>query len=362
MFDETISFINKLIKKYKLPYFECLVKKEGKEIFRFKYDKDNLKSNLLRMYSMSKPITAVAVLQLVEKGKINLNDNISKYIENMPELFLISNGSKVKKPITVHNLLSMTSGLDYNLDRPSIVKAAHDNKEISTLELCPYIFSDGLQFIPGTDIFYSLSFDVLAGIIEKASGMKFSSYIEKNIFKPLGMKESTFANDINFSIKTRNEFDAGDGSLLPSRPHYKWFFPSKNYESGGAGLISTVDDYSLFIDSLANRTNKIISDSSIDLMSKVYVENSPISKEIMNFSRLKEDYGYGYGVRVRKYKTEEGIPVGEFGWDGAAGSFLLCDRENNVSIVIGLNVFGWPSYLKDFHINISKLIYQEIKK
>lgn len=360
MFEKIISYLNKLIKDCNLPYFECLVKKDGKEIFKFKHDKDNLSCDLLNMYSMSKPITAVAILQLVEKGKINLSDDILKYFPNLPELKLISNGFKVTKPITVHNLLTMTSGLDYNVDRPAIRKAALSNKEITTVELCPYIFEDGLQFVPGTDILYSLSFDVLAGIVEKVSNMKFSSFVKDNIFKPLGMIDSTFVQDINLAKKARRELDFCNGQLESSRLHYEWFFPSKNYESGGAGLISTVNDYSLFIDSLANRTNKIISDSSIDIMSKIHVENSPISKEILNFSRIREDYGYGYGVRVRKIKSEEGIPIGEFGWDGAAGSYSLCDRTNNISIVIGLNVFGWPTYLKDFHIHLSKLIYSEI--
>jgi len=156
MFFETTSYINKLIKDFSLPYFECLVKKEGKEIFRFNYDKDNVKSSLLNMYSMSKPITAVAILQLVEKGKINLNDSVSKYIPNLPELKLISNGLKINKTITIHNLLTMTSGLDYNFERPAIKKAVSDNKDIDTFELCPYIFADGLQFVPGSEILYSL--------------------------------------------------------------------------------------------------------------------------------------------------------------------------------------------------------------
>jgi len=191
--------------------------------------------------------------------------------------------------------------------------------------------------------------------------MKFSTYVDKNIFKPLKMHNSTFAHDLNLATTSRKEFDFCDAGISLPRLHYEWFFPSKNYESGGAGLISTVDDYSLFIDSLANRTNKVISDSSVNEMSKIHVENSPISKSILNYSRLREDYGYGYGVRVRKNKSEEGIPVGEFGWDGAAGSYSLCDRTNNISIVIGLNVFGWPNYLKDFHITISKLIYKELE-
>ena len=96
-------------------------------------------------------------------------------------------------------------------------------------------------------------------------------------------------------------------------------------------------------------------------MSTEYVKNTPFCAEVQEYSKSSKEYGYGYAVRVRKYDSEEGITKGEFGWDGASGSYCLCDRKNNISIVIGLNIQAWPTYVKDLHIKLAKLLYKAMK-
>ena len=115
------------------------------------------------------------------------------------------------------------------------------------------------------------------------------------------------------------------------------------------------------VSSLAN-DNRLLSNESIRKISKIYVENTPFNKDVEEYSKSSEDYGYGYGVRVRKHESSFGIPEGEFGWDGAAGSYCLCDRKNGISITIGLNVLSWPSYVKDFHIKLANFIYFDLLK
>jgi len=359
-FDKTSAYIESKIKELNLHYFECLVKKNGKVIYRNKFADEDKDNGLLCMYSMSKPITSVALLQLVEKGLINVDDPVNKYLDGFGNLRIIDSDEKVDKEMTISHLLTMTSGLDYNLRRNAVLEMLKIKPEASTIDICSVLAKDGINFLPGTDYRYSLSLDVIAAIVEKVSGQKYSEYVKEHIFDILLMNNSTFKNDPSLVNKTRQEYFAQDGSLNKCDHIYKGFTPSINFESGGAGLISTVDDYSLFIDSLANKTNRILADKVVDLMDRVIVVDTPFNPEVQEYSKSSSDYGYGFAVRVRKFDSEEGIPKNEFGWDGAAGSYSLCDRKNNISIVVGLSILNWPTYIKDFHIMLAKNIYRDI--
>ncbi len=359
-FSETLNFINKKVDEYSLPYFECVVMHNNKRVFEYHLP-ENDKNTVLKMYSMSKPITAVALMQLVEKGIVKTDDFVSKYLNGYTDLFLKQNGEKVQKPIQIHHLLTMTSGLDYDFSRHSIKNMISSNPSVGTVELASCFATDGLLFEPGERFNYSTSMDVVAAIIEVASGLKFSQYVKENIFEPLGMNNSTFENHLHKTFNLNDEYLYKNKHLIKADELYDIFHPTFNYESGGAGLISDVNDYSLFVNSLAC-DEKLLKKSSIDTISTLYVPNTPFDDSINEYSKNNKEYGYGYGVRVRKKVSKNGIPVGEFGWDGATGSYCLCDRKNHVSIVIGLNVQMWPSYLKDFHIKLAELIYSELFK
>ena len=95
-------------------------------------------------------------------------------------------------------------------------------------------------------------------------------------------------------------------------------------------------------------------------MSFPYIKETPFCLPVQKYSISSFDYGYGYGVRVRQVASPHGMPIGEFGWDGAAGSYCFCDPVNNVTIVIGLSVWDWPSYIKDLHIKIVEHVYDEL--
>lgn len=354
------QFIQKKIDDYKLPYFKCVVMQNNRKVFDYRFS--SLGSNdLLNMYSMAKPITVVALLQLVEKGLVSTNDFVSKYLDGYGDLFIKSTTKKVINSMQIHHLLTMTSGLDYDFNRPSIKELVRINPKANTVDIASLFAKDGILFEPGATFNYSTSIDVIAAIIEVVTGQKFSRYVEDNIFKPLGMNHSSFHNKLNVEKETIDEYAFLDGKMTKVDDYYSNFFPTECYESGGAGLIGSVDDYSLFVNSLAC-DEKLLKDSSIKKMSKIYVQSTPFDKSTNEFSKDNKDYGYGYGVRVRKHASSFGIPEGEFGWDGAAGSYCLCDRKNNISIVIGLNIHTWPSYLKDFHIKLVELIYNELFK
>ncbi len=358
-FDNVNEFILQRQKKLALPYFSFTIVKDGEVLDSYSYYEDGNPNDLLAMYSMSKPITSAALFQLVEKGLVSIDDPVSKYLDGFENLTIASTGEKAKNPLLIKHCLSMTGGLDYNLGRPAILKAKEETLDLDTVGMVHNFVEDGLLFDPGTSYQYSLSMDVIAAIVEKVSGERFSDYVEKHIFSVLGMSRSTFSHDEDLGNKCRPEFRPENGNINPYQSYYKGFVLTSNYESGGAGLISTVEDYAKFASSLANKDGRILKDSSVDIMTTIVTSETPFGTINHEYSKSSIEYGYGYGVRVRKSESE-GLPVGEFGWDGACGCYSLIDRKNNLAIVVGMTLQMWPDYVKDFHIALSKAIYKDL--
>lgn len=350
--------------KKHVPYIDILVTKDGETVYRT-FDSLDGSANgneFLFMYSMTKPITAVATMILVERGVIKLDDELSKYIPAAKNAFLIKDGVKVKpkKAITIKQLLTMSSGLDYNFETDEINSLFNNDEMTDTLTALSAKFLTPLADEPDTRFIYSLSYDMLGGVIEVASGMRFADFVEKEIFIPLEMNNSTLKY---VASGTYPIYDGDyDCSFKPTTYFPNWR-NSKNFESGGAGLKSTVEDYSKFTITLANNGvskngYRLISKESVDLIATPFVDSVKVNCSYTALSDV--EYGYGFGVRVRKQDTEWGLKKGEFGWDGAACSFMLIDRENNVSIVIGMNATNWPFFFSQNHIEIVKIIYKDI--
>ena len=353
-FKKAEKYILEKIDELNFPYLEVIAKQNGKEIFNFKKTNFEKNRNKLAMYSMTKVITTVAFMQLVEKGLVSVDDPVSKYLEGFDDLHLFD-GTKVKTVLTIKHLLTMTGGLDYNFDRKSIKEAISTNPNIKTYELCASFVKDGLLFEPGTKFNYSLCLDVIGGIIEKVTSMSLADYVEKNIFIPLKMTDSTLRYDEENYLNTIPEYEYVENNLVEAQRYYHLVKIVKNYFSGGSSLISTVEDYSKFCDALVK--GQIISNEMIEMMATPYVTKTPFSKEVGEYSKPNIEYGYGYGVRARKINLHN-IPIGEFGWDGATGSYCLCDPKNKISIVVGMTIHNWPKYVNDFHIKLSKIIYK----
>ena len=130
------------------------------------------------------------------------------------------------------------------------------------------------------------------------------------------------------------------------------------YDSGGSGLCSSVADYSKFCDALANGGQGILRPETIDLLRTNQIAN--VDKSLFNWPQLK-GYGYGLGVRIRKVATEWGLSKGEFGWDGAACSYVMIDPEKKISIFIGMHLRNWPVVFTDKHLSIVEKIYKTFK-
>lgn len=347
-----------------IPGVDCIITVDHKEVFRYFAgcaDRETGRkidgNEQYLIFSMTKMLTCTCALQLYEQKKFQLDDPISQYLPAFTQMQLtqqaldVEAGVKVatgqsmgehtaatrdqtaKNPITVKNLLVMTAGLDYNLYAPGI-RTAMEAGKTTTRELVEAMAQTVLGFEPGTRFRYSLCHDVLGALIEIWSGMSLGEYMHKHIFAPLGMTDTFFGMPRDLKrLAQLYRFD-GDRKVVPARLENP-FQLTEAYESGGAGLTSTTADYAVFLDALAcdgmSKTGyRLLQPSSVALMS----QNHLTGQALADFHALHEGYGYGFGVRTHMDRTESGSfsPLGEFGWDGAAGAFSLVDRENKLSV------------------------------
>ena len=318
------------------------------------------------LYSATKVVTTCAAMQLVEQGKLNLDDPVSKYLPVYADLRVRKGETIVpaQNTMTIRHLFSMQSGLDYVTDSPSIQRVRQETDgHASTRQLVDAFVGEPLNFEPGTNFLYSLSHDVLGAVIEVVSGMKFSEYLKKNIFEPLGLKTIGF----NLEEKDQNricaqyEYDDASKSLKSLPENVTVYRLSDEYESGGAGLISDVKDYSLFLDAIAcggKAANgaAILSPEMIQLWSANQL--GPVSRRSFDeWNRL--GYSYGLGVRTR-VTLEKGGPgtIGEFGWDGAAGAWAMIDPHRHISAFYAMHVKNYGYNYDVIHPRIRTLIYE----
>lgn len=313
------------------------------------------RDTIFRMYSMTKPITSLAVMLLLEDGKIDLLDPISKYLPAYKNLTYLDDDGHVKKcdvPVTIQMLLNMTSGISYpgvfnNSERAvdSIFNEGYErlytDNAFTTEELVNRVATCPLAFRPGQVWRYGFSADVLGAIVEKVSGMKYSEYLKKNIFIPLEMNETGFyvkEENQNRLSKTYEEIDGklflyeGDNLLIKNRMK-----SAPAFESGGAGLASTIDDYSNFTNMLMNggvfNGKRIISEKMVQFMTESYL--TPEQQVGVNWEQLG---GFSYANLLRVMR-EPGLASaisskGEYGWDGWLGTYMMCDPRNSLSFLM----------------------------
>ena len=296
-------------------------------------------TTLFRLASMTKPITAVATLVAMEKGFLSLDDTVDKYIPAFKQIQIKDASGKVsglKKQPTILNILTHTSGIGSDSQK----LAAMTGADQATLDSAiTFYIGSGLDFEPGTKQAYSATgaFDVLVKIIETATGEDYLQFLQKNIFEPCNMKDTTFIPSDEQWDRLVDMHQQVDGeNAVATLPEGCIFgnVPVTHY-LGGAGLVSTLQDYANFAKMLLNdgqgENGKVISKTSVKLLS-----SPQISKDVMPGNAR-----WGLGVRVITEKSYPYLPVGSFGWSGAYGSHFWIDPVNNVFAV----------YMKNSHVD-----------
>lgn len=347
---------------------------EGKRVFHYACGYSDLETRtpmvgdeMFNLYSCSKLTTVTAATQLLERGKILLGEPLYEYIPEFREMYVKrEDGSIVKaeNPITIGDLFSMTAGFTYNFHTEGFKKAMElTGGKMDTVTTIKCVAQDPLAFEPGTHWRYSICHDVLAAVVSVVSGQKFRDYVKENIFDPLDMSETVYhhteetlkrtATQYSFVQNGNQNFDIveaqkqgyeGDGYFLKRSKEVISHVLGPEYDSGGAGITSTVSDYGKLIAALAGygkgmTGERILSNYSIDLMRTNRLGENQLKD--FNWKKLA-GCGYGLGVRTHMNPAASGVisNLGEFGWDGAAGAVAFMDPSIDLGVFYVTHTFN----------------------
>ncbi|MBD1148036.1 beta-lactamase family protein [Pelagibacterales bacterium SAG-MED31] len=347
-----------------------------------------LDNNIYRIWSMTKPVVAVAALQLLEQNKMQLDDLITKYLPEFSKLKVLKNSNSsiddvedLKIIPTIKDLFLHTAGFSYNF-LPNPIGKQYDeiklfHSDITTLEEEIKKLSEvPLLYQPRYNWVYSVSMDVLGRILEVILNDSLQNILQRNIFNPLEMHETKFTipMDAERRVMKTYEYDQVNSKLHEQKiepqkiGNYKYPLYENNYARGGHGLFSTINDFSIFIKMLhsgksinshqilENKTLKLIHTNALeDYYFPIEIPSIGIVRDV-NYVNDLQAYGWGYGCRTLMSlpKNNNLGSLGEFGWAGAASTYFLVDNSKEMSALLMTQVLnGSPELKKDFY----KFIY-----
>lgn len=354
--DKQIVGMNLLINKDGQELLYCQAGMADKEQGRYMS-----RNTIFRLYSMTKPVTAAAAMILMERGLLDLYEPVSSFLPAFGEKKgrRASSGAPDRE-IMVLDLLRMTSGLVYPDPETEAGKAAglvfqeamdrlYTNQPMCTGELCEKLAEGPLAFEPGNSWRYGTSADVLGAVVEVVSGKRFSEFLREEIFVPLEMRDTDFwvpeekRNRLAAAYETQQS-GKNMGSMIPYTGNYlairNDMAVPPEYESGGAGLVSTLDDYMKFAQMLLGKGElngvRILKPETVR-----YFENGELmpipQKEFDQWIGL-DGFSYGNLMRVCKEPSRAGMLArkGEYGWDGWLGTYFANFPNENMTILMGM--------------------------
>lgn len=344
------------------PSFDIEVRHRGKTVMRRMHGYSDVGktkpidgTEKYHIYSCSKPITCVAAMTLFEKGKFSLQDKLSAYMPEFSKMYVREGDTvrEAKNPITIENLFTMTAGFTYDLRSKNLMAAREETGgACATRETMKYLAKDPLAFEPGERFSYSLCHDVIAAFVEVVSGEKFGDYVKRNVFDRAGMTNSTFLPDKetldSLCAQYRYHADKREYEYVGSQNNYNI---GTEYESGGAGCVTTVDDYMKFLEAL-RVGNTVISRETVKYMAT----NKLLASQNAEYGLWSLGYGYGLGIRC---PLDNSSASTDFGWGGAAAAFLACDIKHEFSVYYAQHVLMAPN--QSMRIKIPEYIRADLE-
>ncbi len=338
---------------------------------------------IFRIYSMSKPITSVALMMLYEHGAFQLNDPVSRFIPEWNDIQVYAAGvapnfmtTPVERPMFIRDLFTHMSGLTYGFMSRSNVDHAYRKMGVGGVEpgttLADTMYTLAkipLEFSPGTRWNYSVSTDVLGYLVEVISRQRFDEYLQQNIFEPLGMVDTGFTvADADVGRFAANYERNPDKTLrLLDDPEDSIYIRPRTFFSGGGGLVSTAADYLRFTRMMLNGGElddvRILGPKTIEMMTKNYLPNDDDLTRwaLGTFSETTyEGYGFGLGfsINLGPERTATVGSAGEYAWGGAASTIFWVDPAEEL-IVIFMTQF-MPSATFNFRGQLKSLVYGAI--
>jgi len=330
---------------------------------------------LFRIYSMSKPITAVALMMLAEEGMIGLDDEVATHIPSWRNLGVYSTGvpsiiatsgpqfltTPPVRPMKVVDLVTHTSGLTYGFLNRTNVDAAYRRAKIADPSaeggldaMIDALAGIPLEFSPGTAWNYSVSIDVMGYLVQKLSGMSFGEFLRTRLFEPLGMRDTAFwcPEDKIGRFTSCYLPKAGGGLQVQDDAGASTYAKPPNLESGGGGLVSTAHDYLRFCRMMLNGGSldgvQILSPKTVALFSLNHLPNNGEVATMSTPGAFSETsyagvgFSIGCGVNVNVAKTRLPGTLGEFFWGGAAATAFWIDPKEDLTVVFMTQVIGSP--------------------
>lgn len=340
-----------------------LVRKNGEEKWFCKSGMADLekgksieRDTIFRLYSMSKPVTAAAAMILVERGLLDMGEPVSKFLPGFAnQKVAVGNQSvSVKREMNIKDLLCMTSGLSYPNETThagreaasvfeEIDQALYSDTPMTTQEVANALGGCRLQFQPGEHWMYGSSADILGAVIEVVSGMRFGPFLKKEIFEPLGMTDTGFYVPREKQGRIAKVYENQEGNLVEVKTNHLGIRYSLDeepaFQSGGAGLVSTLDDYAKFAQMLLNGgilgTTRILKPQTVHFLTR----GKLTARQQEDFERDWEQFmGYTYGnlmrVLERPGQTWAMGFEGEYGWDGWLGAYFCNDPKNQATFLL----------------------------
>ena len=331
---------------------------------------------IFRIYSMTKSVTSIAIMQLLEKSKFRLDDPVHWYIPQFKNMGVFQAGvfpnfvtSKPKRPMTIKDLLTHMSGLTYNFMYRTNVDAAHRSSDLMRAEnledFVDTLSKIPLEFSPGDKWNYSVSTDVLGYLVEKLSGQKLDEYFQEHIFEPLGMIDTGFSCPEEKKSRLASLYEHN-----PSGKPNLMEVPSLDVKmlSGGGGLFSTLSDYYNFASMLLNKGElngtRVIGRKTLEYMT---MNHLPDGKDLteMSESAFSETpyagvgFGLGFSVMTDPAKSQTLSDVGEFGWGGMASTVFFINPKEDMLVIFLTQLV--PSSTYQVRRELRSLVYSALR-
>ncbi|MBQ8816473.1 MAG: beta-lactamase family protein [Lachnospiraceae bacterium] len=367
-FTKLETYLKSLQKKYDVPFCGCKVLYKGQVVFDGWTGPRYEDKHLYFIYSMSKLVTSVAAMKLVEQGKLSMEDEVSKYLPEYKDLTVKTEDGIVpaKKKMTVLDLLSMQGGYDYEM--ADLIEAGRRNPKMTTRDMIKLLAERPLNFEPGEGYAYSLCYDVLGAVMEVASGMSLGEYMKQEIFTPLEMHSATMkvTEEVRKHLLPHYSFDAESGTVKEILPPDNYFIFTPEYESGGAGIIASFEDYFKFFAAMVNggiaaNGYRLLKKESMDEILKRRMTDKMI-REYVRGVPWECHYAFGVRVLMEPVKRMKSIVAGSFELSGAAGSYAHFDMENELGILYFQHALGIEPIPEIAHHDIRDMVYEAIEK
>ena len=375
------DYIRNEVATGKIPGAILLIQKHGKPVYSENFGVRDVATKLpmsadtiFRLYSMSKPITSVATMMLVEDGKLKLDDPVSKYIPAFADVKVGvekrgADGTvtlvrePLDRPITIEDLLRHTSGLTYGFNGGNLVRKFYAEADLFSGDLANAEFAERIAALPlaeqpGTQWDYGHSTDVLGRVVEVVSGKTLFQFEKERLLDPLGMGETEFYVSDETKRPRIAEPMPDDRMISPTTALRNPLQP-RRAEPGGSGMVGTVGDYARFAQMLLNggtyQGRSYLKRETIALMTSDHIGlETKIARDYAYYPGATSGFGLGFAVRT-SVPPNTSWPLGEYRWDGVAGTFFFIDPEDDMFAIFMVQT---PSQRGRIQLALKTLIYQ----